>query len=165
MTDKRELILARLLGISQGLPGITAAFRNKDEISDRQRPCIVILDADEAADDGDPSGLARRPQRPATGRHDAGDLPDAGGQARRCRHRHQRLRAAFIKAVLMDSGAGHHCRQQWRHSLRGLCHGSCPRPQHGGRDGSLLHLLLHPAAGRALTASSFFLPSRPLGKA
>ena len=64
MTDKREQILVRLLGIAQALPGIAAAFRNKDEISDRQRPCIVILDADEAADDGDPSGLARRPNAP-----------------------------------------------------------------------------------------------------
>ena len=62
MSDRREQILVRLLGIAQGLPGIAAAFRNKDEISDRQRPCVVILDADEAADDADPSGLARRPQ-------------------------------------------------------------------------------------------------------
>ena len=95
MTDKREQILVRLLGVAQGLPGIAAAFRNKDEISDRQRPCIVILDADEAADDADPSGLARRPQCPAAGWHDAGDLPDAGREARRCRHRHQRLQGGI----------------------------------------------------------------------
>ena len=91
MTDKREQILVRLLGIAQGLPGIVAAFRNKDEISDRQRPCIVILDADEAADDADPSGLARRPNAPRR----VGMTPEIylmlGAKSERCRHRHQWL--------------------------------------------------------------------------
>ena len=164
MTDKREQILVRLLGIAQGLPGIAAAFRNKDEISDRQRPCIVILDADEAADDADPSGLARRPNAPRR----VGMTPEIylmlGAKPEDVGTAINGFRAAFIKAVLTDSGAGHHRRQQWRHPLRGLRHGPCPRPQHGSRDGALLHLLLHPAAGRALTAF-FFLPSRPLGKA
>ena len=164
MTDKREQILVRLLGIAQALPGIAAAFRNKDEISDRQRPCIVILDADEAADDADPSGLARRPNAPRR----VGMTPEIylmlGAKPEDVGTAINGFRAAFIKAVLMDSGARQHCRQQWRHPLRGLRHGARPRPQHGGRDGALLHLLLHPAAGRALTAF-LFLPSRPLGKA
>lgn len=103
MTDKRELILARLLGISQGLPGITAAFRNKDEISDRQRPCIVILDADEAADDADPSGLARRPHAPRR----VGMTPEIylmlGAKPEDVGTAINVLRATFIKAVLMDS--------------------------------------------------------------
>jgi hypothetical protein len=103
MTDKRELILARLLGISQGLPGITAAFRNKDEISDRQRPCIVILDADEAADDADPSGLARRPNAPRR----VGMTPEIylmlGAKPEDVGTAINRLRASFVKAVLMDS--------------------------------------------------------------
>jgi hypothetical protein len=103
MTDKRELILARLLGISQGLPGITAAFRNKDEISDRQRPCMVILDADEAADDGDPSGLARRPNAPRR----VGMTPEIylmlGAKPEDVGTAINRLRASFVKAVLMDS--------------------------------------------------------------
>ena len=103
MTDKRELILARLLGISQGLPGITAAFRNKDEISDGQRPCIVILDADEAADDGDPSGLARRPNAPRR----VGMTPEIylmlGAKPEDVGTAINGFRAAFIKAVLTDS--------------------------------------------------------------
>ena len=55
MTDRREMILTRLLEIAVGVDGIVAAFRNKDEISEKQRPTIVILDADEVADDFIPS--------------------------------------------------------------------------------------------------------------
>ena len=103
MTDKREQILVRLLGIAQGLPGIAAAFRNKDEISDRQRPCIVILDADEAADDADPSGLARRPNAPRR----IGMTPEIylmlGAKPEDVGTAINGFRAAFIKAVLMDS--------------------------------------------------------------
>lgn len=64
MTDRREMVLARLLEIARGIEGIAAAFRNKDEISEKQRPAIVILDADEAADDADPvSRPSRAPRR------------------------------------------------------------------------------------------------------
>ncbi len=66
MTDRREMILARLLEIAVGVDGIVAVFRNKDEISERQRPAIVILDADEAADDADPNSRpSRAPRRVA----------------------------------------------------------------------------------------------------
>jgi hypothetical protein len=103
MTDRRELILARLLGIAQALPGTAAAFRNKDEISDRQRPCIVILDADEAADDADPPGLARRPNAPRR----VGMTPEIylmlGAKPEDVGTVINGFRAAFIKAVLMDS--------------------------------------------------------------
>ena len=102
MTDKREQILVRLLGIAQALPGIAAAFRNKDEISDRQRPCIVILDADEAADDADPSGLARRPNAPRR----VGMTPEIylmlGAKPEDVGTAINGFRAAFIKAVLTD---------------------------------------------------------------
>ena len=81
MTDRREAILVRLLDIARTIPGIVAAFRNTDEISDRQRPCILILDADEAADDGDPSGHATAPQCAAACRHDARALCHAGCEA------------------------------------------------------------------------------------
>jgi hypothetical protein len=103
MTDKREQILVRLLGIAQSLPGIAAAFRNKDEISDRQRPCIVILDADEAADDADPSGLARRPNAPRR----IGMTPEIylmlGAKPEDVGTAINGFRVAFIKAVLTDS--------------------------------------------------------------
>ena len=66
MTDRRELILMRLLEIARGIEGVTSAFRNRDEISEKQRPAIVILDADEAADDADPvSRSSRAPRRVA----------------------------------------------------------------------------------------------------
>lgn len=60
MADKRELILARLVTVLGGIDGVRAVFRNQDEISERQYPCILILDADEAADDRDPQ---RHPNR------------------------------------------------------------------------------------------------------
>jgi hypothetical protein len=63
MTDRREMILARLLEIARGIEGIAAAFRNRDEISEKQRPAIVILDADEAADDADPASRPTRSPR------------------------------------------------------------------------------------------------------
>jgi len=47
--DRRELILARLLAIASGIPGIRNAYRNQDEINESQRPAILILDADEQA--------------------------------------------------------------------------------------------------------------------
>ena len=103
MTDKREQILVRLQGLAQDLPGIVAAFRNIDEISDRQRPCIVILDADEAADDADPAGLARRPHAPRR----VGMTPEIyvmlGAKPEDVGTAINVFRAAFIKAVLMDS--------------------------------------------------------------
>ena len=103
MTDKREQILVRLLSVAQGLPGIAAAFRNKDEISDRQRPCIVILDADEAADDTDPSGMARRFNAPRR----VGMTPEIylmlGAKPEDVGTAINSFRAAFIKAVLTDS--------------------------------------------------------------
>ena len=42
MADKRELLLSRLLTIAQGISGVASAVRNKDEISDKARPAIVI---------------------------------------------------------------------------------------------------------------------------
>jgi hypothetical protein len=102
MTDRRELILVRLLGIAQTVPGLVAAFRNKDEISDRQRPCIVILDADEAADDADPSGNARRPNAPRR----VGMTPEIylmlGAKPEDVGTAINGFRAAFLKAVLTD---------------------------------------------------------------
>src|ERR1700749_1851317 len=51
MTDKREAILARLVEIAAGLPGVKTAVRNQDEVSERARPAITIFDADETADE------------------------------------------------------------------------------------------------------------------
>ena len=57
------------------------------------------------------------------------------------------FRAAFIKAVLVDSELATIVGSNGDIRYEGCATGLCPRPQHGGRDGSLLHLLLHSAAG------------------
>jgi hypothetical protein len=49
--DKREAILARLLEVATGVPGVAAAVRNQDEISERARPAIAVFDADETTDE------------------------------------------------------------------------------------------------------------------
>lgn len=54
MADKREQILSRLQVVCRTVSGIVEVFRNHDEISERQKPCILILDADEQADERDP---------------------------------------------------------------------------------------------------------------
>ena len=104
MTDRREMVLARLLEIARGIEGIFAAFRNKDEISERQRPAIVILDADEAADDADPSSRpSRAPRRVAMTPEIyilLGAKPEELGSVINV------LRARFVKSVLGDSQLG-----------------------------------------------------------
>ena len=104
MTDRREMILTRLLEIAVGVDGIVAAFRNKDEISEKQRPAIVILDADEAADDADPSSRpSRAPRRVAMTPEIyilLGAKPEELGSVINA------LRARFVKSVLGDSQLG-----------------------------------------------------------
>ena len=104
MTDRREMILTRLLEIAVGVEGIVAAFRNRDEISEKQRPAIVILDADEAADDADPSSRpSRAPRRVAMTPEIyilLGAKPEELGSVINA------LRARFVKSVLGDSQLG-----------------------------------------------------------
>ena len=104
MTDRREMILTRLLEIAVGVEGIVAAFRNRDEISEKQRPAIIILDADEAADDADPSSRpSRAPRRVAMTPEIyilLGAKPEELGSVINA------LRARFVKSVLGDSQLG-----------------------------------------------------------
>jgi hypothetical protein len=104
MTDRREMILSRLLEIAKGIDGIAAAFRNRDEISEKQRPAIIILDADEAADDADPAQRpSRAPRRIAMAPEIyvlLGAKPEDLGTAINI------LRARLVKAVLTDSQLG-----------------------------------------------------------
>ena len=104
MTDRREMILTRLLEIAVGVEGIVAAFRNRDEISEKQRPAIVILDADEAADDADPNSRpSRAPRRVAMTPEIyilLGAKPEELGSVINA------LRARFVKSVLGDSQLG-----------------------------------------------------------
>jgi hypothetical protein len=98
--DRREMILSRLLEIAGSTQGIVAAFRNKDEISEKRRPAIVSLDADEAAADAAPSSRpSRAPRRVAMTPEIyilLGAKPEDLGTAINT------LRARLVKAILMD---------------------------------------------------------------
>jgi hypothetical protein len=101
MTDRREMILARLLEIARNVEGIVTAFRNKDEIGEKQRPAIVILDADEAADDADPASRPSRAPRRISMTPEIyimlGMKPEHIGTSINM------LRARLIKAILADA--------------------------------------------------------------
>lgn len=45
--DRRELILARLVGVGEDVFGVGFSFRNKTDVPENKRPCVVVLDADE----------------------------------------------------------------------------------------------------------------------
>jgi len=49
--DKRELILARLFAVYQGIPGIETVVRNKGNLPEDKRPAISLFDADEEPDE------------------------------------------------------------------------------------------------------------------
>jgi hypothetical protein len=100
--DRREEILSRLLEIAKSIVGMDKAFRNRVEIAESARPAIIILDADELADEAD-VGRGRPPLAPRiVGMTPEiymllGETPENVGVALNT------LRAAFIKAVLSDS--------------------------------------------------------------
>ena len=48
-TDRRELVLVRLLAILANVPPIQVVVRNRGELPADKRPAIVLLDADEVA--------------------------------------------------------------------------------------------------------------------
>lgn len=101
MTDKREQILVRLLEIASTIQGVTTAVRNKDEITDKMRPAIIILDADENAADSDPNGRSSRSPRFVTMTPEVyivlGAKPENVGTEINV------LRARWLKAVLSDT--------------------------------------------------------------
>ncbi len=49
MTDRRELILTRLIGILTAIPTVQVVVRNRGELPADKRPAIALLDADESA--------------------------------------------------------------------------------------------------------------------
>jgi hypothetical protein len=51
MSDPREAILNRLREIGSGITGVTTALRNVMALSEDRRPAIIVLDADEAAEE------------------------------------------------------------------------------------------------------------------
>ena len=56
MPDIREDILARLVAIAAEVPGVVIAGRNRVALSETARPAIIVLDADEAAEEEEPRG-------------------------------------------------------------------------------------------------------------
>lgn len=102
MSDKRESILVRLLEISKGIDGIQAAYRNKDEIGEKLRPAIVILDADEASNDGD-----NNRGRPFASLRRVTMTPEIyiilGGKPETVGTDINALRSKLIKAILTDT--------------------------------------------------------------
>lgn len=99
--DSREAILARLLVIAAGVDGVTNAYRNRDDIAETSRPAIVILDADEAADDSDPG------RRPAAAPRRVAMTPEIyillGATPANVGTSINLLRARFVKAVMTDA--------------------------------------------------------------
>jgi len=49
MSDKRELILARLFIVLGTIPGVDACVRNRGDLPVNKRPAITLLDGDESA--------------------------------------------------------------------------------------------------------------------
>lgn len=60
MLDRREAILARLAVLAGTIPGIRSGVRNPLELSERNRPAIAILDADELVEVDQVTGRANR---------------------------------------------------------------------------------------------------------
>lgn len=103
MTDKREQILARLVEVAADVSGVVFAGRNVGNIDDEDRPAIVIMDADEAADENDPVGASR-----GTGtKRRIGLSPEIfillGDKPENIGTELNAIRAALIKAILTDA--------------------------------------------------------------
>lgn len=58
-TDKRELILERLKVLFAAVEGIKKVVRNSLDVPEKDRPAVVILDADEASEDEVADGRGR----------------------------------------------------------------------------------------------------------
>lgn len=99
--DRREAILARLLVVAEGITGVVKAARNRVDLSERQRPAIIILDADEQAEvSAQPSGRTNRQPQIVSMTPEViillqADSADVGTQL-------NLFRARWIKAVLED---------------------------------------------------------------
>ena len=107
MLDRREAIIQRLLVIAEGVDGVPFAFRNRLDLSERQRPAIVILDSDEVVDAGG-SGQGRSPRAASIVSmtpeilillQDSADRTGSAGVGAALNN----IRARFLRAVLSDS--------------------------------------------------------------
>lgn len=49
MTDKREIILTRILAALAAIPGVQTTWRNRGELPEDKRPAVVLLDGTESS--------------------------------------------------------------------------------------------------------------------
>lgn len=59
MMDRREQILLRLLAVLETIPGMKAVARNRGGLPVEKRPGLILLDADEDADEPPQQGTGR----------------------------------------------------------------------------------------------------------
>ena len=99
--SKREDILARLVTVCATIPGVVFCARNRDEITDRQKPAVVIWDADEVANEGEPKRAG------ASGPQIISMTPEIyillSGSPETVGTQLNTLRDALLKAVLTDA--------------------------------------------------------------
>jgi len=100
--DVREKILARMLEVLKGVPGMAEAYRNKVEFPDTKRPVAILLDSDEIVGDnaqgkgrpvGAPLIITATPEVYVIDTEQAAELGTSLNQ----------LRAKVIKAIMSDS--------------------------------------------------------------
>lgn len=100
--DKREDILVRLLAVCRTVVGVAKVVRNEQVTDDWDFPALILLDADEEADDA-AFGRNRPPQAPKLVTMTPelyvilGEVPEAVGTEL------NRLRVRILKAVLTDA--------------------------------------------------------------
>ena len=101
MTDKREDILVRLLAIYRTVAGVKKVARNEQAADDWNFPALLLLDADEEAEDatgrGRPATVPVRVTMTPETYLILGELPENVGSEL------NRYRARIIKAVLSDA--------------------------------------------------------------
>jgi hypothetical protein len=102
MFDRREAILQRLVTVAQTVEGVPYVYRNRLDLSERQRPAIVILDSDEVTDQGG-SGPGKHPRAASVVSMTPEILillqDDASGVGAALNS----IRARFLRAVLSDT--------------------------------------------------------------
>lgn len=102
MFDRREAILQRLVEIAEGVDGVPFVFRNQLDLSERQRPAIVILDSDEVTDQGG-SGPGKHPRAASVVSMTPEILILLQDNARVVGPALNSIRARLLRAVLSDT--------------------------------------------------------------
>jgi hypothetical protein len=101
MTDRRELILSRLLAIATAIPGVNVAARNRLSPDDTDLPAVTILEGDETAEETDPEARPANAPRQVTMVPEIviaiGDNPETLGTSINA------MRAALYKAITNDA--------------------------------------------------------------